>query len=222
MSARGHGDRSSTDRLLQALVEDAGPIEPIHSMGRVAAGLCAIFGVWWIASVWLLGGVRDAASLVDVVTDGFFLGLVSSIVGATGAVLAAREPGRETAARGAVTLAGVGVAVILTTFAMRVADGAAGSSLGADLHCALASACVGSVPAVMLLGVALGGWRGRPLVSSIAAATGGVALGAVAVHVTCPAQGAWHVLLGHCVLPLMAASAAGALGAFGWLRLARR
>ena len=222
MSAPGPDPREATDRLLDALVEHAEPVERIYPMGRVAAGVLAIYVVWWGASVWLMGGMRDAASLLEVVADGFFVGLVSSIAGATGAALAAREPGRERMARGGLGLGLVGVAAMITTFLVRVGDGADSFSMGLNAHCLLNAALLGGAPAGVLLVVALGGWRGRPVTTSLAAATSGAALGAIAVHVTCPAQGAWHVLFGHYLFPLAAALLVGGAGAAVWRLLGRR
>ena len=221
MSAPGPDDRARTDRLLGALVDDAGPVEPIYPMGRVAAGMLAIYVAWWLGSIWLLGGVRDAASFAEVVTDGFFVGLVSSIAGATGAALAAREPGRDRMARGALALGLVGVAAMVATFVVRAGGGANGFSLAMETHCLVHAALLGAVPAGVLLAVALGGWRGRPVVTSLAAATSGAALGCIAVHVTCPAQGAWHVMFGHYVFRLMTAALVGGVGALIWRYRAR-
>ena len=81
---------------------------------------------------------------------------------------------------------------------------------------------LGVVPAIVLLVVALGGWRGRPVLTSVTAATSGAALGAIVVHVTCPAQGAWHVMLGHYVFPLATAALVGGAAALIWRHLSRR
>ncbi len=216
MSAPGSEQHDATDRLLDALIDDAEPVERIYPIGRVAAGVLAIYVVWWGVSVWMMGGMRDAASFAEVVADGFFVGLVSSVAGATGAALASREPGRERMAQGALGLALVGVAAMLATFLVRVGDTTDTFSTSMSAHCLLNAALLGGLPAGVLLVVALGGWRGRPVMTSLTAATSGAALGAIAVHMTCPAQGAWHILLGHYVLPLGAALAVGGAGAFVW------
>lgn len=222
MSADRPDDAHTTDRLLGALVDDAGPVQRIYPMGRVMAGVIVAYVAWWIACVWLLGGMRDAASLAEVVTDGFFVGLVSSVAGATGAGLAAREPGRERMTRGALALGMVGVAAMVATFLLRVDGVGDVLRLGAETGCLLHAAALGVVPAAVLLGVALGGWRGRPVLTSVTAATSGAALGAIVVHVTCPAQGAWHVMFGHYVFPLATAALVGGAAALIWRHLARR
>ncbi len=47
------------------------------------------------------------------------------------------------------------------------------------------------------------------MLTSLAAAASGLALGGIAVHVACPSQGAWHVMLGHVLYPLLAAGMLG-------------
>lgn len=215
-------DTVRTARLVDALVEDAAPVEPIHPTGRVMAGMSALYVIWWVGCVWALGGIRDLAAWLDVIADGFFVGLLSSLAGATGVALAAREPGRDRMGRSALALAAVGGAAMCATFLVRV--GAPGDvlRLGVEANCTLHAALLGAVPAAMMGMIARGGWRGRPLAASLAAAASGVALGAIVVQATCPATGAWHVMFGHYVFPLIAAAFAGGAAALVWRAVARR
>lgn len=222
MSSDPRSGDASTERLLDTLVRDAAPVEPIRSPGSVLAGIAGFYVAWCLTCIWLLGGLRDLDSFADVVSDGFFVGLVASLAGATGAAIAAREPGRDGAVRGALALAAIGLGAMLGTFAARVGEPGDVFRLGAEVACLAHVLGLGVVPAAALLGVALGGWRGRPLRTSLAASTSGAALAAIAVHVTCPAQGAWHVMLGHYGFPLAVAAATACVVGACWRWVAHR
>ena len=215
-------DTQSTDRLLNSLVDDAQPVRRIYPLVRVAIGVAVAYVICWAIGVHWMAGDGTGKALGEALTDGFFVGLVTSLAGATGHALACREPGREGAARVSWALLAMGVVATGVTFVVRSGDHMGALSLHAEMQCAEHAIGLGLVPAAVLLFVVFGGWRGRPLAASVAAAVSGVSLGALMVQMTCPSDGAWHVMLGHYVVPLAAGAALAAICVWCWRRFAQR
>lgn len=222
MSEPGAQQTNTTDRLLASLVDDAKPVRRIYPLGRVALGVAVLYVLWWIIGVRWMMGEGSGAALAEAMADGFFVGIVTSLVGATGYALAAREPGRERVARVSWVCLAIGVAAAVATFVTRSGDAMGELSLYAEMQCTEHALGFGLLPALGLLFVCLGGWRGRPVVAALAAAVSGVSLGALMVQATCPADGAWHVMLGHYVGPLATTAAFVAACMWCWRRFAER
>jgi hypothetical protein len=218
MSEAGFEETPSTDRLVDALVDDVRPVRRIQPLVWVAAGVTFADLLWWGIGVRWLAGATSPSALAAALTDGFVVGLVTTLAGATGQALAGREPGREGLGRVSWALLGSGAGAACVTFVMRSWDAAGGTSLKAALQCAEHALALGIIPAAVLLFVVLGGWRGRPRATSVAAGVSGVSLGALMVQATCPESGAWHVMLGHYVGPLVAAAGLAAVGTACWRR----
>lgn len=217
-----HPEESArTARLLDALVEDAQPVRRIRPLAPTAIGVALAYLLWWGIGVRWLAGEDAFVRLGFALADGFFLGLLLGVGGATALALVGREPGRPRAACAASAVCLAGVAVACVTFVLRLRHDAGELSLRAEAECAEHALLLGALPAALLLAVVLGGWRGRPLASATAATVGGLALGASMVQMLCPASGAWHVMLGHLLGPLAVGSALAITAAWGWRRWRR-
>jgi len=127
--------------------------------------------------------------------------------GAVVAALASAVPGREPLAR-AGRIGAASAAVWSIGCGLWAVVGGAGepaASLFAGSASCLAHALVLAIPAALAVGFYLS--RGAPqhrLFASGVAAAGAAGLGAVAVHATCSVAGGFHLLLGHCLTPIVA------------------
>ena len=213
---------AATERLLDALEQDATPVKRIYPLWRVALGVTLAYVVWWGGSLGFVLGDRMWAALARAATDGFFVGIATSLAGATLWALAGREPGREGTQRVSWALLALGVVAMSVTFAMRAVG--EGDAMHGDvgLMCASHAVGYGVVPAGLLLFVVLGGWRGRPAVAAVVAAVSGACVGAALVQLVCTGAGAVHIVVGHFLLPLGAGAAVALLGVRVWRRIRER
>jgi len=122
------------------------------------------------------------------------------------AALASAVPGRESLARAGWLGAGT-AAVWLVGCGLWVVGGgeseAAVSLFAASASC-LVHALALAIPAALAASYYLS--RGAPqhrLIASGVAAAGAAGLGALAVHATCSVAGGFHLLLGHCLTPMI-------------------
>ncbi len=202
-------DRSTED-LAQQLVGDLAPVKPIARMRAVGSLVVALSVVAVVATGWMTGNwprVGEAAFWSDPIAVAVLLGLMVAAAGAVVAALASAIPGREPLARSGGISAGL-AAVWSIGCGLRAAVGGesefAASLLAGSASC-FAHALVLAVPAALAVSFYLS--RGAPqqrLIASAAAAAGAAGLGAVVVHLTCSAVGGFHLLLGHCLTPLVA------------------
>ena len=198
--------RTSTERLVEDLARDVAPVSP---MPRLRTVLLAVLGVWAIAfgAMWLLGSGASAPANAVPRGDPRFLMLGVGVgvfsVGAMLRALAGAIPGREPTARAGARVAAIGAAAALLACVWALVGGLERDDLdlGGSLMCMGHAVMLASLP---MIGVSLFLARAyvrRPLVAAIFAATGTVALGVLAVHLSCHASDWLHILLGHAFAP---------------------
>ena len=200
----------STEDLVQQLVQNLPPVKPIARL-RVAGSLvvalwvAAAVATGWMTEKWPRFG--EAAFWSDPITVAVLLGLMVAAASAVVAALASAVPGREPLARAGRISAGMAVVWLIGCGLWAVAGGeseSAANSFAGSASC-LAHALGLAIPAALAASFYLS--RGAPqhrLIASAAAAAGAAGLGAVAVHATCSAVGSFHLLLGHCLTPIIA------------------
>jgi hypothetical protein len=201
----------STEDLVQQLARDLPPVKPI---ARLRVAVSAVVGLWFAAVVVTvlaageLPRVGEADFWSNPVTVAILLGLATAAGGAVVAGLASAIPGRESLVR-AGQIEALVAAVWLVGWGLWAAVGSA--------HEPLASLLVGSgiclghgfafaIPAALAACIYLS--RGAPQhrkIASAGVAAGAAGLGALAVHTLCDVAGGFHVLLGHCLTPILAA-----------------
>lgn len=199
----------STETLLQELARD---LRPVRTVPRLRAAALATVGAWGLVAAAhaalegrlppLPGPWQDATSL------GVLAGLVLAASGGVTAALAGAIPGRERPERlGAATLVlGLGFALASAAIALISRPGATDFSASAYLACIGHAALLGVVPLAVLCVFLARALASRPWRGACAAALGGLALGGLAVHVSCTAGGgALHLLLGHALGPTLVA-----------------
>lgn len=202
----------STEDRIRDLVRDLHPVHPIPSLRTAGAAALGIF-LLIVAADWLLGGFglrpgTDAA-WSDPTYLAPLLGLLLAALGATTAALASAVPGREGALR-------LGVRVAALGMGMAIAGGLWGLAR-TDVHFSTEEllACVSCMQRAVQLGIASSllacgfivyAAMRRPSAGAALALIGGVALGAAAVHSTCPSNSALHQLVAHTLTPLVAAA----------------
>ena len=199
----------STEELAQQLVRDLPPVKPIARL-RVAGPLVAALSVVAVvATGWMTGNwprFGEAAFWSDPITVAVLLGLMVAAAGAVVAALASAIPGRESLARAGWISAGSAAVWLIGCGLWAVAGGEsefAASLLAGSASC-FAHALVLAIPAALAASFYLS--RGAPqhrLIASGAAAAGAAGLGAVVVHATCDAAGGFHLLLSHCLTPIV-------------------
>ena len=202
--------RTSEERIRE-LARDLPPVRPIPPLRAAAAGAVAL-GLAALAAEWLLGGpglrAGGAVTWLSLSYLATLAGLVLVALGGGVAALASAVPGREAAARlgmGAAAL-GLGLAVAggLWGFA-HGASQAGGEDLMACLWCIGRALALGIAPALLACGFIVYAAVRRPGRGTALALAGGVALGAAAVHATCPSNSPLHWVVAHALAPVVAA-----------------
>jgi hypothetical protein len=199
----------STENLVQQLVRNLPPVKPIARLRVAATGIVAL----WVAAVVATGWLTDtwprlgeAAFWSDPITVTILLGLAIVAAGAVVAALADAVPGREPLARAGRIGAGAAAVGLIGCGLWAVGGDASESSAGlfaGSANC-LGHALVLAIPAALAASFYLS--RGAPQQRTIAsgvAAAGAAGLGALAVHATCDVAGGFHLLLGHCLTPMI-------------------
>jgi len=205
MSRRTHDD------LVHELARDLRPVRPIASLRVTAVKLLAL----WLGAVGVSGVLRGGLPSLGADTSSGQLLHWSILVGlailAGGALLAACAsvvPGRDRVARASRAVAALGVAwVVGFGLAGIIGDQAAPhAELLAGSFACFGYAIVLGLPSLGMAAAFLSrGVAANPRLASGVAAAGTVGLGAFAVHATCPDTGGYHVLLSHCLTPILAA-----------------
>jgi len=201
--------RSSED-FVRELTAGLAPVRPIPPLRRV---LPLVFATWGaaIAARWALGGpppcVGIDCSWRDPLSWGLFAGLVLTAAGGLVAALAHAVPGRaRLAAVGAsALLVGLALALASSGLALLLEAAPLPTPLAAAAGCGAHAALLGFVPAALVCGFAARAFEHRPGRSAVMACLGGVALGAIAVQLSCGAGDPRHLLLGHALAPIGAA-----------------
>lgn len=205
-------DRSAETRaLIERLSRDLEPVRRIPRLRTVVAGVVALAG---LAAAWTLlrsGGFRSDLVAIAAQHPGFAaigVGLAAMGVGGLVSAVAASVPGREALARaGAVLLLG-GAAVGLVAAPGWILLHSAGISLWpgeGEFMCVRGAMWVALLPGAAVLGFVFWAAPRRPVWAGILGVAGAVALGAIAMHASCPNDGATHWIMGHAMAPVVGA-----------------
>ncbi|MBW2270002.1 MAG: hypothetical protein JRH16_15650 [Deltaproteobacteria bacterium] len=214
----------STEALLQELCQDLTPVRPLGSLRVTACVLAGVFALALAASGMLglpLPGLTSGVPWRSAAFLALLLGLGLLAAGGLTVALAGAIPGRDALECVGRRMAWAGLGVcIATSLGWCLSPGALGGGevpLAASLNC-LARAAGLALPPALAAGVFLArAYECRRLMGGVWACVGAVALGAWAVHASCSAGDAAHVVLGHVLEPLAVAALVGALIA-PWLR----
>lgn len=199
----------TAEEQIRELARDLAPVRPIPPL-RAALAAAVALALVSLAAHWLLGGpgLRPGGTAVSSLPYlATLAGLALVAFGALGGALAAAVPGREAAARlGArVAVTGVLVAVVGGIWGIVVGGGmAAGERITDCLSCIGRALTLGAAPVLLACSFIVYAAVRRPGPGTALALAGGVALGAVAVHATCPSDSPLHWLLAHTLAPVMA------------------
>ena len=201
----------STEPLLRELARDLEPVQPIPRLRTVATGVLLI---WLLALFvdWMFGAPSPRFAEGELWREPAFLvvlaGLLCTAVGATLAALAGAVPGREGEARVGIGVGIGGLALATASGVWAVADKGVGTefpALATSITCVSRATALGIVPALVACAFLARALVRTPRAGAAAAAAGCAALGAVAVHTSCPYEGALHMLFGHSLAPFFAA-----------------
>jgi hypothetical protein len=198
----------TAEEQIRELAQDLAPVRPIPPL-RVALGAALALGLVALAAHWLLGGpgLRPGGSAVSSLAYlGTLAGLVLVTVGALAAAFAAAVPGREAAARLGARVATAGVALAAAAGLWGIVSGeglAAGERITDCLSCIGRALTLGAAPVLLAFAFIVYAAVRRPGAGTALALAGGVALGAAAVHATCPSDSPMHWLLAHTLAPVV-------------------
>lgn len=208
-------DRSAETRALtERLSRDLEPVRRIPRLRTVLAGVVALAG---LAAAWALqhsGGLRSDLVAITSQHPGFAvigLGLAAMGLGGLVSAVAASVPGREALARfGAVLLVGgAGVGLVAAPGWILLYSAGISSWPGAgELMCLRGAMWVALLPSAAVVAFVFWAAPRRPVWAGILGVTGAVALGAIAMHASCPDDGAAHWIMGHAMAPVVGAALA--------------
>ncbi len=200
----------TAEEQIRELARDLAPVRPIPSLRSVlgvavALGLAAPFAAHWlVGGPGLRAGDGSVSSVPYLAT---FAGLALMAFGALGAALAVAVPGREVATRLGARMATSGAVLAIAGGLWGVVAGgglAAGERITDCLWCIARGLTLGAAPLLLACAFIVYAAVQRPGVGTALALSGGVALGSVAVHVTCPSDSPLHWLLAHSLAPMLA------------------
>lgn len=188
----------ASQRLIRELAAD---LEPVEAFPRLRVLLASTVAMWaaLVATVLIVLGPRMDLSLVlssNSAYGGVALGLLLAGICGSLAAFAAAVPGRESLRLGALAAAvsGVSVAGVLC---LRAPSGTAPIEPLADLVC-MGYAALLAVPLVSFISYrVVRGWVQEPQRVAVLALFGAVAMGALIVHLICPAGASTHFLTAH-------------------------
>lgn len=198
--------RISTERLVEDLARDVAPVSPLP---KLRSALLAVLGVWAVAFAAMLllgsGGAIPEGAVPHgdprFLTIGIGVGIFA--VGAVLRALAGAIPGRETAARAGARVAATGLTLLALGCGWVLVTGleSGDPDLGGSLMCMGHAVMLALLPMVGVSLFLVRAYARQPLLAAVFAATGTIALGALAVHVSCHTGGWLHILLGHAFAP---------------------
>lgn len=202
---------TAEDRI-RDLTQTLRPVRPIPPLrGVVAAGA----GLWLacvLALIWT-GDVRPRPWNHPDWSDPGFLSILAGLalvaIGATVGALAESVPGREATARAGRVAAALGGLVAILGGLLSTSAAGLGFDVGellACLSCISHAAILGLLSVLVSCGFIAYAVLRRPGASAALAIVGGVALGAMVVHVTCEASEGAHRLVSHALAPWIVAS----------------
>jgi hypothetical protein len=198
-----------TENLIDRL---AANLEPVRPMTPLPVTLAAVLGTAFVVGCVVLATYHPKQELwttflSDRTYASVLVGLLLAGAGGCLGTLASVIPGREPLVRGGMLTAvgglllAIGAAAVATPWASLDLSGVAGS----HLMCIARGACFAVIPAAAVLYAATRGWSGRPETTVFLALVGTGAVGALLVHLTCPAIEPLHVLCTHTSTPLLMA-----------------
>jgi len=198
--------RISSEQLVEELARGVAPVSPLPRLRTV---LLAVLGVWAVAfaAMLLLGSgaaIPDGAvSHGDLRFLAIGIGVGVFAVGAMLRALAGAVPGREAAARAGARVAATGLGLLVLACVWVLVAGLEGGDLdlGGSLMCMGHAVMLALLPMIGMSLFLVRAYARRPLLAAVFAATGAIALGVLAVHVSCHAGGWLHILLGHAFAP---------------------
>lgn len=197
----------STEQLIHDLARD---VPPVRRIPALRTEMTAVVAVWAIAvaGMWIFGTpLFDFVRSIpwdDANFSSVFAGLSLIAVGATLSALAASVPGREKVASASAGAALLGVVVALgggLWAVVRSAPRGALDLLGC-LECMSHAGALALLPGLVTSFFLVRAFARRPLLGAGFAVAGTVALGGLAVHISCRGAGALHVLVGHALAPV--------------------
>ncbi len=201
----------TAEEKIRELARDLAPVRPIPPL-RAALAAAVALGLVALAAQWLLGGPGLRAGGVGTwwLTPPYlatFAGLALVALGAIGAALAGAIPGREVSSRLGARVAAFGLVLAIAGGLWGIAHGdvpAAGEDLSACLSCIGRAFTLGAAPTLLACAFIVYAAVRRPGLGTTLALAGGVALGAAAVHVTCPSDSPLHWIVAHTLAPIAA------------------
>ena len=202
----------STEDLVQDLAHRLTPVQPVVRL-RVAGASVLLAWCFAVVASWLLGGgVPTLASdwpRGDLAFWSILLGLAIAAIGALLAALGSAVPGREGATRAGRVTALAGFAWLFGAGLLGFVDSrieTPAAMLAGSSPCLLSGLALG-LPSVLIACLFLSRGVAPNLRIAVAlAASGSAALGAFAVHAICPVTSGYHVMLGHCLAPIVGAA----------------
>ncbi len=200
----------TAEEEIRELARGLAPVRPIPPLRSALAAAVAL-GLVALAAQWLLGGPGLRAGGVGAWLTlpylATFAGLALVALGAIGAALAGAIPGREVSSRLGARVAAFGLVLAIAGGLWGIAHGdvpAAGEDLSACLSCIGRAFTLGAAPTLLACAFIVHAAVRRPGLGTALAIAGGVALGAAAVHATCPSDSPLHWILAHTLAPVAA------------------
>jgi len=200
-----------TDDFLRELSRDLSPVERI---ARLRSATLGVFGLWGVLTLAALAvrGLSPAFSRPTGLTSGFgvvLMGLSLAGLGGVVAALASSVPGRETTARAAGGLLGLGLLVGLGLGGWLLSGDAAAAlspGLGSDARCLSLALGVAALPALGALLYVVRAAPARRAMTLAAVGAGCVALGAFTAQLGCTDTTFRHLMVAHALAPAIGAA----------------
>lgn len=192
---------SDTDRLIESMVRSLVPVRRIPPLRVALAGALAAGVV--SAALWIgLYGARPDLFGPAPSWSANLVGIGLMAVGGLVAAIASSVPGRHAVTRIGLALAAVGLAVCAGIGGWVARGGPAGHPWWHGVLSCTGVATLLAIPVAVLALLWIAWTAPRwPVASAALAAVGSVALGASAIHVTCPIEDPLHALLWHALSP---------------------
>jgi hypothetical protein len=193
--------------LIQELASGLEPVRPIPRVGLLLAGVLGVAAVVALGVFAIVGskpGLWTALAGDDTYAC-VCVGLVLAMLGGCTAALASAVPGRERLQRVAavVAIAGLAGAVVPAVVATPWGEPGLANLLSFPRGCIARGALLAVLPAAAVLALAARGWSARPGLTVAFGLLGSGAVGALLVHLTCPAADPFHLLSTHTSTPFL-------------------
>ncbi len=199
--------RDPTRHLIERLSTNLAPVQPVAPL---ASTLAALMGVALLVGGAVLAVYHPKPALWttfvgDPTYASVLVGLSLAVVGGCLGTLASVIPGREAVMRVGVAAAVVGLLLAVGGAAATTpwSEVALSSEFPGHGMCIVRGVGFAIVPGFAAFYAATRGWSGRPEITVVLALLGTGAVGALLVHLTCPAIDPFHVLCTHTSTPLL-------------------